>query len=124
MWSVLGALIFVWLNCVLLRSLHHWGGVPYNFGSIVRSDLAQTALSVFWTLLSLAAMVFATRRVYRWLWLSGAGLMAVVVIKLFLVDLANVGGVERIVSFIAVGMLMLVIGYFAPVLPRQAAQAT
>jgi len=34
------------------------------------------------------------------------------------VDLSNVGGVERIVSFIGVGMLMLLIGYLSPVPPR------
>jgi uncharacterized membrane protein len=45
-------------------------------------------------------------------------LMAVVVAKLFLIDLSSVGGIERIVSFIAVGVLMLVIGYFSPVPPR------
>ena len=32
----------------------------------------------------------------------------------FLVDLSNVGGIARIVSFIGVGVLMLVIGYVAP----------
>ncbi|MGZ5031977.1 MAG: hypothetical protein ACXWAC_02160 [Usitatibacter sp.] len=34
------------------------------------------------------------------------------------VDLSHVGGIERIASFIAVGVLMLVIGYLSPVLPR------
>jgi len=42
----------------------------------------------------------------------------VVVVKLFLVDLSNVGGVERIVSFIGVGLLMLLIGYVSPVPPE------
>ncbi len=44
--------------------------------------------------------------------------MAVVVAKLFLVDLSSVGTVTRIVSFIGVGVLMLLIGYFSPVPPR------
>ena len=118
-WSLLGVVVFVWLNGVLLRTLHHWGAVRYDLQSIVRSDLAQTALSVFWTTLALAAMVFATRRGYRALWITGAALMAVVVVKLFIFDLAKVGGVERIVSFIAVGVLMLIIGYVAPVPPRR-----
>ena len=122
-WGLFGALVFYWLNGVLLRTLHHWGGVPYDFGTMLRSALAQTAVSIFWTVLALGAMLFATRRVNRWVWLSGAGLMAVVVIKLFIVDLAKVGGVERIVSFIAVGLLMLVIGYVAPVPPRQHTEA-
>ena len=58
----------------------------------------------------------------RGVWITGATLMAVVVLKLFFIDLSNVGGMERIVSFIAVGVLMLVIGYFSPVPPRTAAE--
>jgi uncharacterized membrane protein len=48
--------------------------------------------------------------------------MAVVVAKLFFVDLSNVGGIERIVSFIGVGLLMLVVGYFSPVPPAKTAE--
>ena len=44
--------------------------------------------------------------------------MGLVVLKLLLVDLSNVGGVERIVVFIAVGVLMLVVGYVAPLPPK------
>jgi uncharacterized membrane protein len=58
----------------------------------------------------------------RPIWMTGAGLMAAVVLKLFFIDLSNVGGVERIVSFIGVGLLMLVIGYFSPVPPRTAVE--
>ena len=46
-------------------------------------------------------------------------LLAVVVAKLFFVDLSQVGGVERIVSFMGVGVLLLIIGYMAPVPPRR-----
>ncbi len=59
----------------------------------------------------------------RWVWLGGAGFMALVVIKLFLVDLGNSGTIERIISFIGIGILLLVVGYFAPVPPRQAEEA-
>jgi uncharacterized membrane protein len=47
----------------------------------------------------------------------GAGLLAVVVAKLFLVELADRGSLYRIVSFIVVGVLLLVVGYFAPIPP-------
>jgi uncharacterized membrane protein len=123
-WGLFGGIVFYWLNSVLLRTLHHWGGVPHHFGAMMRSALAQTAMSIFWTVLALGAMLFATRRCNRWLWFTGAALMAVVVVKLFIVDLAKFGGVERIVSFLAVGLLMLVIGYVAPVPPRQKTEAT
>jgi uncharacterized membrane protein len=87
---------------------------------MLRSMLVQAAFSIFWSVLALCTMLFATRHTLRALWLTGAGLMAVVVIKLFFIDLSNVGGIERIVSFIGVGLLMLVIGYVSPVPPRAA----
>jgi len=46
-------------------------------------------------------------------------LLAVVVVKLFAVDLSRIGSVERIVSFIGVGLLLLAIGYLAPVPARK-----
>ena len=79
--------------------------------------------SLFWflALLALAVglvlMVLATRRAQRPLWLAGAVLLAMVVGKLFLLDLANSGTVERIVSFLGVGVLLMIIGYAAPVPP-------
>jgi uncharacterized membrane protein len=38
---------------------------------------------------------------------------------MFLVDLSRSGTVARIVSFIAVGVLMLIIGRFSPVPPAE-----
>ena len=73
----------------------------------------------FWSLLALCTMVIATRRKLRPVWLAGAALLAAVVIKLFLVDLSNTGTVERIVSFVGVGVLLLIIGYLSPVPPRK-----
>jgi uncharacterized membrane protein len=55
----------------------------------------------------------------RVVWLTGAGLLGVVIAKLFLVDLSHIGTIERIVSFVGVGLLMLVIGYFSPVPPAE-----
>jgi len=116
--AVIGAAGFITANGILLRTLHHWAGVPFQLESMLRSTLVHTALSIFWSILALCTMVLAARMKLRALWISGAVLMGVVVVKLFLVDLSNVGGVERIVSFIGVGLLMLLIGYMSPVPPR------
>ena len=118
----LGSIGFFWLNGVLLRTLHHWAGVPFNFDAMMRSMLVQASLSIFWSVLALCTMVTATRTAVRPLWITGAGLMAAVVAKLFFVDLSNVGGIERVVSFIGVGLLMLVVGYFSPVPPSKAGE--
>jgi uncharacterized membrane protein len=120
--GVIGAAAFIAANGVLLRTLHHWAGIPFALDTMLHSMLVQAALSIFWSLLALCAMAFATRMKLRILWIAGAALMGVVVIKLFLVDLSNVGGVERIVSFIGVGVLMLLIGYLSPVPPKTVEQ--
>ena len=119
-YGALGAAAFVGLNGTLLRTLHHWADVPFALRALLDSMLVQASLSIFWTVLALCAMVLATRRQLRALWLAGGVLMGIVVLKLFLIDLPNVGSVERIVSFLGVGALMLVIGYLSPVPPRGA----
>jgi len=111
------ALGFAWLNGIALRSIHFWADVPYRLDRLLESVLVQATLSLLWTSTALALMLIARRRLQRTLWGIGAGLLAVVVFKLFVVDLANTGTVARIVSFIGVGALLLVIGYAAPVPP-------
>jgi uncharacterized membrane protein len=117
--ACLGALAFVWANGVLLRTLHQWAGVPFALESFAQSTLVQSALSIFWALLALATMLAATRNASRAVWLAGASLLAVVVAKLFLVDLSRIGSVERIVSFLGVGLLMLIVGYLSPLPPSR-----
>jgi uncharacterized membrane protein len=117
--TAVGVLAFVWLNAVLLRTIHHWAGIPYEIDDMMASVLVQASLSIFWTVLALALMVVATRHKLRPIWFLGASLTGVVVLKLLIVDLEHVTGIERIVSFIGVGLLMLVVGYFAPMPPRQ-----
>ena len=116
--KLLGVVLFIVLNGVLLRSLHHYADVPFRLHAMWNSNLVQASFSLFWSLLALAAMVVATRRAMRALWVVGATLLAVVVAKLFLVDLANTGTVERVISFIGVGTLVIVVGYFSPVPPK------
>lgn len=121
--GVVAALAFVWLNAVLLRTLHYWAGVPFDFDVMLRSTLVQTAISIFWTVLALATMLFATRFGSRIVWITGATLLGVVVAKLFLIDLSSVTAIQRIVSFVVVGLLMLVVGYFSPLPPAREERA-
>jgi uncharacterized membrane protein len=118
----LAALTFIWLNALLLRTLHHWFGVALNLEDLMASTLVQTSLSLFWTVLALITMLIATRKRNRVIWLVGAGLLGVVIAKLFLIDLSRIGSVERIVSFVGVGLLMLVVGYFSPLPPARESQ--
>jgi len=117
------ALAFFWVNAVVLRTIHFWFEIPYTLHALWRSTLVQATFSLLWTVLALAAMLFANRRRSRPAWVAGAVLLGLVVVKLFLVDLGQAGTVERIVSFIGVGLLLLLIGYLAPVPPRSLEEA-
>jgi len=119
-WSILGGLAFLFLTAALLRALHHWADIPYRLHALLASFLVQASLSIFWTLVAVGIMILATRIQRRVLWLVGSGLLALVVVKLFLIDLAAGGTLERIVSFVAVGLLLMLVGYFAPLPPRAA----
>jgi uncharacterized membrane protein len=118
---ILSGMAFVAFNTVWLRVAHHWAGVPWDAERLFASFLVQTGYSILWTLLAMALMLMAHRRHARPIWMGGAALLGLTVAKLFLVDLSNRGGSERIVAFIAVGVLMLVVGYFAPIPPAAVA---
>ncbi|HEX7889570.1 MAG TPA: DUF2339 domain-containing protein [Ramlibacter sp.] len=119
--GVLAAIGFVAINTVWLRVAHHWGGVAWSFDALSSSFLVQAGYSILWTLIALVLMVAAHRRAQRLPWMLGAALLGLTVLKLFVVDLSNRGGSERIVVFIAVGLLMLVVGWFAPLPPARPA---
>ena len=124
-WSIamLVAAAFVWLNAILVRGFHHYGGVPYHVDAWIASLPVQTGITLLWTAIALVAMWFAAARRMRVPWVAGAALLAAVVAKLLFVDLSGSGSVTRIVSFIGVGVLMLVIGYVAPLPAKESHRA-
>ncbi|VVO22874.1 DUF2339 domain-containing protein [Pseudomonas fluorescens] len=117
---VAGVSLFAFFTALVMRSAHHWGGVPFELDALLPSMLVQAGLSIVWTLIALSLMIGGHVRHRREVWLIGAALIAVVVAKLFFVELSNRGGLARIVSFIGVGVLLLVVGYFAPLPPKRA----
>lgn len=122
--AAFAVLVFVWLNSALLRALHYELGTPLHAAGIARSTVAQAALSMFWGLLGFGAMMLSSRRGWRALWIAGAILMAIVVFKLFLVDTVGRGTLARIVSFLVVGVLLLVTGYVSPLPPPRREEAS
>lgn len=123
-WVVLGGLLgFVWLNTMLVRTMYHWAGTPMWYQGALDNILVQTGMTILWALLALIIMFYATQRavatIARGTWLVGATLLGMTVVKLLLIDLSNVGTLARIVSFIGVGVLMLIIGFVSPIPPSE-----
>ena len=118
-----GAAVFLLVNAIVFRSVHQWLDVPWRLSALLASKPLQAALTLTWTATALPLMLLAGKRGIRPLWMVGAGLLAIVVVKLFLVDLGALSGLSRVVAFLGVGVLLLVIGYLAPLPPSAEAKS-
>ena len=110
---------FLLINATVARTIHHWGHIPYTFAGLYRSVLFQATISILWGVIALVVTFGATKKHSRSVWIAGATILSLVVVKLFFVDLAGTGTVARIVSFIGVGSLMLLMGYVSPLPPSR-----
>ena len=72
----------------------------------------HTAVSAAWGLLGLVLLYLGLRRRSRPLQLGGFALFGVSLAKLFLYDLAQLSSVTRALSFLAVGAVLLLAGFF------------
>ena len=112
------ALAFMVISAGVMRLWHFYDGITWRLDIMLQSFGLQASLSVVWAVTAIILMVYGNRRKLRTFWITGAALMAVVVVKLFLIELSNSGGIARIASFIIVGVLLLLVGWFAPVPPK------
>ena len=113
-----GGAAFVFVTVAALRGVHHLGGVPWS-EALLDSRLAQAVLSITWSTIGMLAWIFGSKRRERGVWLAGAVLMGIVLAKLVLVDRQYLGNMTGIVAFLAVGALLVAVGYFAPSPPRE-----
>ena len=118
---LLGGLAFVWLNGLLVRSVHQWTEVSFRADALWDSVALQVCFSIAWTLVALGGMLLSTQRCWRAGWITFATLLGGVVVKLFVVDLSQLSTGAKIGTFLVVGLLLLVVGYLSPVPPSDAA---
>jgi len=115
-----GVLAFVVFNAALARDIHHLMAIPFDWSSLFASEILQTTYAIVWSIIALVLMIWANRKGktdHGWaaVWFFGAAVLALTVLKLFIIDLANTGAIARIVSFMGVGLLIIIIAYYAPV---------
>jgi uncharacterized membrane protein len=108
---------FVFINTVWLRIAHHFFAVPWDAERLFSSFFVQTGYAILWSVMALIMMVMGHRKARRGLWMLGAALLGLTVLKLIAIDMSNTGGVARVVAFIGVGVLILIVGFFAPLPP-------
>ncbi|HCO06704.1 MAG TPA: DUF2339 domain-containing protein, partial [Acinetobacter ursingii] len=115
--SILIALVV--FSSIVVRALHMYLATPLWGWTIWSNGTVQLSLTLLWVILAFVLMTFSSQRHIRQLWFVGAALLAIVVIKLVVLDLSQSGTLTRVVSFIGAGAIMLVIAYLAPLPPAQ-----
>ena len=116
--GVVGTLGFVFAMLAVCRAMHFLGSVAFLPQPMIDSLTVQVGWSRVGTLYALALMIGGHRRAQRGMWMVGAALVALVVLKLCFVELSSHCSLARIVSFIGVGALLLIVGYFSPLPPK------
>lgn len=110
--------VFLWLTTLAARLAYHWGDEPFEFDVMIHSYMMHAILSLIWTVTSMSLMIYATQHSQRRVWFIGFGLLAVVGVKLMMIDLANKGTVMWTASLIGIALLVIAASYFSPAPPK------
>ena len=115
-------MVLITLSIMGLRSVHHLLLVPWDAASLLASNASQATLSVLWTVAGAMAWVIGSRHRQPVVWWSGAVLLGLVLVKLLLIDRQFLSAVAGILSFLAFGVLSMVVGYLAPAPPASTSE--
>ncbi len=108
-----GAIALVYLGSVLIVDDI---GV-YGFGETRQSG--QAWLSAFWAVTAITAIVVGLQRRLPAVRFGGLALLAVAIVKVWTYDLAELDELSRVLSFVGLGLLLLVGSYaYARIKPR------
>jgi uncharacterized membrane protein len=111
----------IYAASLTILGLFQWLGL-----ATVETDFQRghSAVSAFWGLIGLLAMYVGLARDLRTLRLAGFALFGLALAKLFLFDLAYLSSVTRALSFLAVGAVLLLAGFFYQRLTTATREAT
>jgi uncharacterized membrane protein len=102
------ALVFAWVTLSVRRYWHGEGIADWK-GFLQPETYTY---SVVWLLLGVAMLVVGSRFDSKSIRLASAGLVLIAVVKVFLIDMSNLEGFLRALSFIGLGAVLIGIGLF------------
>jgi uncharacterized membrane protein len=103
------AVLAIYGLSLTILGLFQWIGL-----ADVETDFQRghSAVSAFWGVIGLVTLYVGLTRELRALRLAGFALFGLALAKLFLYDLANLSSITRALSFLAVGAVLLLAGFF------------
>lgn len=120
--KVVCAFLFVWGNQIAARVAWWYSDESYSsILAVLKAPHFQGIIAILWGVWGLAGILQGKRTGNRQLWHAGAGLLVVDMLKLLFVDLNHSTTLTRILAFLVLGGLFLLIGWAAPLPPKETA---
>ncbi len=116
---LLVVLTFLWANSIVLRCLSQTFDITWSTFTLWHNNIVQMTASLLWMLSAVILIAIGHRYSLRKIWFCGQLIQIIVIIKLIFVDIREIDGLLRAFAFIGVALLMLLIGYLAPLPPKQ-----
>lgn len=105
LFSLSALLFFLWVNFTIRLVFH-----PQNLATGLTGDLELYSYSAVWLVIGLALLALGMVRNWRLCRMMSGGIIALVTCKAFLIDMSNLTGIWRALSFIGLGGVLLLIG--------------
>ncbi len=112
-----GAAVFLVIWYVALSIRHFWQGPVLSVYGITDPELYSYTLAML--IGSAGTLIFAFSRRSRWLRTVAMGGVALTVAKVFLIDMAGLTGLTRVLSFMGLGLSLLALTWLNRVMEAQ-----
>jgi uncharacterized membrane protein len=100
---------WLWMYLVLLVTISY---EYLNWAAVSGSDKQyKVGLSIIWGLYALALVIYGIWKKLKYIRLAAIVLFIATIIKLFVYDLAGAGTITKTVSFISLGVILLLVSY-------------
>lgn len=116
--TLLACLVLFTISMITLRFVYHFTDSVWGM-DMFSTAIVQMSLTLVWSILGVVGWIVGSKRLSKPIWLLGAVLMTVALVKLVLVDREHLGNLFGIASFFGYGLLCVIVGYFAPIPPSQ-----
>jgi uncharacterized membrane protein len=113
--AIIDTMSFIFAIAVTARSVHFYGSIPYD--RIFSSSLFHLCLFILSAVYGIGHIIAGNRLSLRGVWLVGASITLTDVAKFLIFDMSGADAIIRIVSFFIAGLVLLFIGWVAPLPP-------
>ena len=97
--------LWFWMSAEVYHAFHPNAG----FGAI--SDWERYSYSLVWLLYAIALLILGLYKNIDKIRMVGLGVLSIVVLKVFLIDMNNLQGLSRALSFMGLGVALIGVGY-------------